>query len=100
MVILVVSFCRLNEEMIETLFKANDPNSRTRDGGNAGLAQSANQENQFLDPRKSHNIAILLRALNVTADEVCEALVEGEFTSLSVLAYAEVVSMSKFRNFL
>uniref|UniRef100_A0A1J3DP50 Formin-like protein n=1 Tax=Noccaea caerulescens TaxID=107243 RepID=A0A1J3DP50_NOCCA len=73
---------QLNEEMIETLFKANDPNSRTRDGGNAGVVQSANQENQFLDPRKSHNIAILLRALNVTAEEVCEALVEGNSDTL------------------
>ena len=64
--------------MIETLFRANDPSSRARDVGNAGVVQSVNQENQFLDPRKSHNIEILLRALNVTADEVCEALVEGK----------------------
>lgn len=70
-------FCRVNEEMIETLFRANDPNSRTKGTASAGVVQSVNQENQFLDPRKSHNIAILLRALNVTADEVCEALVEG-----------------------
>ncbi|CAF2123932.1 unnamed protein product [Brassica napus] len=68
---------QVNEEMIETLFRANDPSSRARAVGNAGVVQSVNQENQFLDPRKSHNIEILLRALNVTADEVCEALVEG-----------------------
>lgn len=35
------------------------------------------QENRVLDPKKSQNIAILLRALNVTIDEVCEALLEG-----------------------
>ncbi|XP_010517960.1 PREDICTED: formin-like protein 2 [Camelina sativa] len=69
---------QVNEEMIETLFKVNDPSSRTREA----VVQSANQENQFLDPRKSHNIAILLRALNVTADEVCEALVEGNSDTL------------------
>lgn len=73
---------QVNEEMIETLFRANDPSSRTRDVGNAGLVQSVNQENQFLDPRKSHNIEILLRALNVTADEVCEALLEGNSDTL------------------
>ncbi|KAJ1418054.1 Formin, FH2 domain [Sesbania bispinosa] len=33
-------------------------------------------ENRVLDPKKSQNIAILLRALNVTIDEVCEALRE------------------------
>ncbi|CAH2058122.1 unnamed protein product, partial [Thlaspi arvense] len=73
---------QVNEEMIETLFRANDPSSRTRDAGNAAVVPSANQENQFLDPRKSHNIAILLRALNVTSDEVCEALVEGNSDTL------------------
>ncbi|KAJ0239820.1 Formin-like protein 2 [Hirschfeldia incana] len=71
---------QVNEEMIETLFRA--PSSKARDVGNAGVVQSVNQENQFLDPRKSHNIEILLRALNVTADEVCEALVEGNSDTL------------------
>ncbi|KAL1191223.1 Formin-like protein 2 [Cardamine amara subsp. amara] len=73
---------QVNEEMIETLFRANDPSSRTKGTASAGVVQSVNQENQFLDPRKSHNIAILLRALNVTADEVCEALVEGNSDTL------------------
>ncbi|CAN8286579.1 unnamed protein product [Cochlearia groenlandica] len=73
---------QVNEEMIETLFRANDQSSRTRDGVNASVGQCPNQENQFLDPRKSHNIAILLRALNVTSDEVCEALVEGNSDTL------------------
>lgn len=41
------------------------------------ILPSLNQENRVLDPKKSQNIAILLRALNVTIDEVCEALVEG-----------------------
>ncbi|KFK37202.1 hypothetical protein AALP_AA4G227400 [Arabis alpina] len=73
---------QLNEEMIETLFRVNDPSSRTRDAGNVGVVQSVNSENRFLDPRKSHNIEILLRALNVTVDEVCEALVEGNSDTL------------------
>ena len=37
-----------------------------------------NQENRVLDPKESHNIAILLRALNVTKEEACEALLDGE----------------------
>jgi hypothetical protein len=31
-----------------------------------------------LDPKKAQNIAILLRALNVTRDEVSDALLDGE----------------------
>ncbi|RID61216.1 hypothetical protein BRARA_E00383 [Brassica rapa] len=71
---------QVNEEMIETLFRANDPTSRTKESVTTDVVQSTSH--QFLDPRKSHNIAILLRALNVTADEVCEALVEGNSDAL------------------
>jgi hypothetical protein len=41
-----------------------------------------NQENRVLDPKKSQNIAILLRALNVTIEEVCDALLEGEIRNI------------------
>ncbi|KAL5564982.1 hypothetical protein UlMin_028146 [Ulmus minor] len=39
-------------------------------------------ENRVLDPKKSQNIDILLKALNDTIDEVCEALLEGNADSL------------------
>lgn len=66
--------------MIETLFvynKTNTAQSKERE-----LASSTNQENGLLDPKKSQNIAILLRALNVSKEEVCEAILEG-FTYIS-----------------
>lgn len=34
---------------------------------------------QIIDAKKSQNLAILLRALNVTVEEVCDALLEGFF---------------------
>ncbi|GLU17914.1 hypothetical protein SLE2022_342610 [Rubroshorea leprosula] len=64
---------QLNEEMIETLFMVSNSNLALKD---KGLSPS-NQENRVLDPKKSQNISILLRALNVTIDEVCEGLMEG-----------------------
>lgn len=70
----LLSSCRLNEEMIETLFVVNFSKDRTKHPTMPVL----NQENRVLDPKKSQNIAILLRALNVTIDEVCEALLEGK----------------------
>ncbi|XP_042027358.1 formin-like protein 1 [Salvia splendens] len=72
---------QLNEEMIETLFMANS-NGNGKDGVRRQLVGEASQENLVLDPKKSQNIAILLRALNVTVDEVCEALVEGNADAL------------------
>ena len=68
---------RLDEEMIETLFVVNTSNSDSKETNRRVVLPSPNQENRVLDPKKSQNIAILLRALNVTTEEVCEALLEG-----------------------
>jgi len=71
--------------MIETLFMVNNSKDgfgvAIRDNGRRNIAHSASPmplENRVLDPKKSQNIAILLRALNVTIDEVCDALREGD----------------------
>ena len=57
---------------------ANNANLIPKDNnGRRQIMPSLVQENRVLDPKKSQNIAILLRALNVTIDEVCEALLEG-----------------------
>ena len=69
--------CRLNEEMIETLFMVNNSNFSLKDNGRRQIVAPSSTENRVLDPKKSQNIAILLRALNVTIDEVCESLREG-----------------------
>jgi len=63
--------------MIETLFKANGPNMGGKDGVRRSIMPLWNEETRVLDPKKSQNIAILLKALNVTEEEVCEALLEG-----------------------
>ncbi|KAJ6950381.1 formin-likey 2 domain-containing family protein [Populus alba x Populus x berolinensis] len=68
---------QFNEEMIETLFGyAPDKNKNER------KKESSSQDPtphfiQILDPKKAQNLSILLRALNVTIEEVCDALREG-----------------------
>lgn len=64
---------------METLFVVNTPNPKPKDTTPRSVLPPPNQEDRVLDPKKSQNIAILLRALNVTIEEVCEALVEGNF---------------------
>lgn len=61
--------------MIETLFGCDSTNGVVN--GRRKVVSSSVQENAVLDAKKSQNIAILLRALNVTKEEVCEALLEG-----------------------
>uniref|UniRef100_A0A803KTR7 Formin-like protein n=1 Tax=Chenopodium quinoa TaxID=63459 RepID=A0A803KTR7_CHEQI len=73
---------QLNEEMIETLFKANGPGIAAKDGPRRSIPPLMDEEYRVLDPKKSQNIAILLKALNVTEGEVCEALLEGNADGL------------------
>jgi len=64
--------------MIETLFVVNTPNPKPKDATTPRpVLPPQSQEDRVLDPKKSQNISILLRALNVTIEEVCEALLEG-----------------------
>ncbi|KAF7805301.1 formin-like protein 2 [Senna tora] len=49
---------------------------------------------QVLDPKKSHNIAILLRALNVTVNEVCDALTEGNWDMLGTELLESLLKMA------
>lgn len=64
--------------MIETLFVSKATNAKPKETTKWQVLPLPTQENKVLDPKKSQNIAILLRALNVTKEEVCEALLEGE----------------------
>jgi len=68
-------FYRLNEEMIKTLFGCNV--ASTKEVG-WQLTHSPTREERVLDQKKAQNIAILLRALDVTKEEVSEALLEGD----------------------
>ncbi|XWS75969.1 hypothetical protein CRYUN_Cryun01aG0136900 [Craigia yunnanensis] len=81
---------KLNEEMIETLFVVNTSKQTTP----SSVLPSPNQENRVLDPKKAQNIAILLRALNVTVEEVCEALLEGNADTLGTELLESLMKMA------
>ncbi|GLU15025.1 hypothetical protein SLE2022_315550 [Rubroshorea leprosula] len=84
---------QLNEEMMETLFMVNGTNLPKDNTLRHGLSSSI-QENRVLDPKKSQNIAILLRALNVTNDEVCEGLTEGNSDMLGTELLESLLKMA------
>ncbi|XP_061368566.1 formin-like protein 1 [Gastrolobium bilobum] len=85
---------KLNEEMIETLFVVNTPNSKSKDATPHSVLLPPNQEDRVLDPKKSQNIAILLRALNVTIEEVCEALLEGSTDTIGTELLESLLKMA------
>ncbi|KAH9625753.1 hypothetical protein KSS87_022306, partial [Heliosperma pusillum] len=70
---------QFNEEMIESLFgyaAAENKNEKKKDSS-SGDAQQGPQFIQLIDHKKAQNLSILLRALNVTTEEVRDALLEG-----------------------
>lgn len=75
--------------MIETLFVCNSTNSVQKEPASRPVLPSVGREIRVLDPKKSQNIAILLRALNVTQEEVSEALLNGEYFDFSPLRSIE-----------
>ncbi|XP_043705001.1 formin-like protein 1 [Telopea speciosissima] len=85
---------QLNEEMIETLFVVNATNLTPKELTRPLVSPMPNQENRVLDPKKSQNIAILLRALNVTIEEVCEALWEGNADTLGTELLESLLKMA------
>ncbi|PRQ25294.1 putative concanavalin A-like lectin/glucanase domain, formin, FH2 domain-containing protein [Rosa chinensis] len=85
---------KLNEEMIETLFVVNTPKPNPKETTPRPVIPSPKQENRVLDPKKSQNIAILLRALNVTIEEVCEALIEGNADALGTELLESLLKMA------
>jgi len=70
-------FRRFNEEMIETLFGFNAVSTDKGKAPKKEPAQATPQLIQIVNAKKAQNLSILLKALNVTADEVCDALLEG-----------------------
>ena len=61
--------------MIESLFGYSDKNP----AGNKVLSNKDDSPQlvRILEPKKSQNLAISLRAMNIKSEEVCEALMEG-----------------------
>ncbi|GAV68392.1 FH2 domain-containing protein [Cephalotus follicularis] len=84
----------LNEEMIETLFVVNNPTPKPIPTTARSTLSSPKEENRVLDPKKSQNIAISLRALNVTIEEVYEALIEGNADTLGTELLESLLKMA------
>lgn len=87
---------RLDEKMIESLF-GYDPNQKVKNEvTNFTVPASQFRKNaQILDQRKSQNIAILLRALDVTKEEVCDALLEGDGLNTEFLEKVVKITLTR-----
>lgn len=66
---------------MESLFGYSTVDKNKTDHKKESLSLETPQYIQIIDPKKAQNLSILLRALNVTTEEVCDALQEGNLMS-------------------
>ncbi|KAL4354256.1 hypothetical protein GQ457_06G020930 [Hibiscus cannabinus] len=64
----------LDEEMIESLFGYNIQNPMKND---EAKSKTPSPSKHVLEPKRLQNVTILLKALNVTAEQACNALMKG-----------------------
>ncbi|KAM0943196.1 putative formin, FH2 domain-containing protein [Dioscorea sansibarensis] len=85
---------RVDDEMMEALFGYVATNRKSPRGGDKTASDSANSsfsstlpptQITLLDPRKSQNIAIVLRSLAISRQEILDALLEGRGLSADTL---------------
>ncbi|KAL4356685.1 hypothetical protein S245_029696 [Arachis hypogaea] len=72
----------LDEEMIESLFGYNLQSSIKNE---ETKSKSPSPSKHVLEPKRLQNITILSKAINATAENVCEALIQGKGLSLQQL---------------
>ncbi|KAL8228460.1 hypothetical protein R6Q57_016044 [Mikania cordata] len=82
---------QLDEEMMESLFGYVSGQSKGNNGKASSNINSQPKFIQIIDPRKAQNLAISLKALTVTTENVCNALKEG--TNLPVQLISTLIKM-------
>ncbi|RYR53886.1 hypothetical protein Ahy_A06g029130 isoform A [Arachis hypogaea] len=63
--------------MMESFFGYNIAQEKSKPIIKKESREQTPQYIQIIEPKKAQNLSILLRALNVTLEEVCDALLEG-----------------------
>lgn len=82
--------------MIESLFGyAHADKDKNGPKKNSTFQDAPNQYVQIIDQKKAQNLAILLKALNVTTEEVCDALKEGDLLIFSFSPYISILRNTK-----
>lgn len=85
----MLQICRFDEEMIESLFGYNAVD-KSKSDSQKNSSEPSIQYIQIIDPRKAQNLSILLRALDVSTEEVVNALQNGDSLSLSLICFFHV----------
>ncbi|XP_076907735.1 formin-like protein 4 [Bidens hawaiensis] len=85
---------RFDDELIETLFGYNATKTKTTEAKYLSPASNStpNVQISLLDPRKSQNIAIVLKSLGTSRKEIIEAISEGRGLNGDILEKLTIIS--------
>jgi hypothetical protein len=83
---------RFNEEMIESLFGCHSTAKKDADGKKDSAVKDATQLVRILEAKKAQNLAISLKALSVSAEEVRNAAMEGKTCQCTACTFNQIYS--------
>lgn len=75
-------FCSVNEDMIEALFGYGAGNRNNTKDKELAMADPSPQHVSLLDFKKSCNLAVVFKAMNVRVEDIQDALTEGSSSSI------------------
>jgi hypothetical protein len=82
-----ITFCSVNEDMIEELFGYSTANKNILKDKELPSTDTGSQNISLLNVKKSCNLAVVFKAMNVRVQEIHDALIEG--ICLSTRSYSQ-----------
>lgn len=85
-----ITFCSVNEDMIEELFGYSAGNRNSLKDKELPFMDPGSQNISLLNVKKSCNLAVVFKAMNVRVQEIHDALIEGICRGFNIMTF-EVV---------
>ena len=93
-----ITFCSVNEDMIEELFGYSAGNRNSLKDKELPFMDPGSQNISLLNVKKSCNLAVVFKAMNVRVQEIHDALIEGIcLSTTSYSQFAHVACLTIFK---
>ena len=93
-----ITFCSVNEDMIEELFGYSAGNRNSLKDKELPSTDPGSQNISLLNVKKSCNLAVVFKAMNVRVQEIHDALIEGIcLSTTSYSQFAHVACLTIFK---
>lgn len=94
-----IRFCSVNEDMIEELFGYSGGNGNNLKDKELPSADPASQHISLLNVKKSCNLAVVFKAMNIRVQDIHDALIEGRTLLMNCTVLTNFVYTLKYEFF-